>query len=142
MSRRKNLPGVPHRIDVHVGERLRIRRKLLGLTQTHLAQAVGVTFQQVQKYERGTTRVSASRLYEFSQILNVRTGYFFDDMPDEVALDGVLGSVAPTSERERMNDHHTVELVESYYRIANPSLRDKLRMLIQMLAAEGGFESS
>ncbi len=72
-------------IDVHVGARLRQRRTLLGMTQTNLGDALGLTFQQVQKYERGTNRISASRLYDLARLLDVTVEYFFDDMPAAVA---------------------------------------------------------
>ncbi len=72
-------------IDVHVGARLRQRRTLLGMTQPNLGDALGVTFQQAQKYERGTNRISASRLFALSRVLDVPVEYFFDDMPTAVA---------------------------------------------------------
>ena len=75
----------PDPIDVAVGARMRMRRKTLGLTQTALAEALGITFQQVQKYERGANRVSASKLYEIAQTLQVPVTYFFDGLADPVA---------------------------------------------------------
>ncbi len=72
-------------IDVHVGARLRVRRKLLGMSQTTLGEAIGLTFQQVQKYENGANRISASRLFDLLRVLDVPVEYFFDDMPPEVA---------------------------------------------------------
>ena len=77
--------GKRHPVDEHVGERVWQRRKLLGMTQTDLGDAIGLTFQQVQKYERGTNRISASRLCELSRVLNVPIEYFFEDMPTAVA---------------------------------------------------------
>ncbi len=74
-------PGVPHLIDVHVGAVVRRRRKELKINQTELAEAVGLTFQQIQKYERGTNRISASKLYEISQFLKMPVGYVFDGLP-------------------------------------------------------------
>lgn len=70
----------PHPVDIYVGQRVRERRKLLGVTQEKLGEALGLTFQQVQKYERGTNRISSSKLYELSQFLGVPIGYFFEDM--------------------------------------------------------------
>ena len=72
-------------IDIHVGRRVRIRRKLLGMSQTVLGDLIGLTFQQVQKYERGANRIGASRLFELSQVLDVPVSFFFDDMPEEIA---------------------------------------------------------
>ena len=73
--------GVPSLIDLHVGRRLRQRRSLLGMSQEYLGESVGVTFQQIQKYERGSNRIGASRLYQFSIILDISVAYFFEDMP-------------------------------------------------------------
>ena len=72
-----------HPVDVHVGVRLRQRRNLVGLSQTKLSESVGLTFQQIQKYENGTNRISSSRLYEFAKVLNVPVSYFFDEMPSK-----------------------------------------------------------
>ena len=81
-------PGDGHPVDRHVGKRLKLRRTLVGITQGKLAEALGLTFQQVQKYERGANRVSASKLFQLAQVLDVPIQYFFDDMPDEVAASG------------------------------------------------------
>ena len=85
--------GKPHPVDVHVGARVRLRRTLLGMTQTDLADALGLTFQQVQKYERGTNRISASRLYDMCRVLDVTVEFFFEDMPPDVA--GISPGSAP-----------------------------------------------
>ena len=77
--------GIPSPVDVHVGARLRQRRTLLGMNQTKLGEAIGLTFQQGQKYEKGTNRISASRLYALSGTLDVPIEYFFSDMPTAVA---------------------------------------------------------
>src|SRR6516225_2063372 len=75
----------PSPIDVHVGSRIRLRRTLLGMSQERLGEALGLTFQQVQKYERGVNRVGASRLFDLSRVLDVPISFFFDDMPDALA---------------------------------------------------------
>src|SRR6184192_1119568 len=82
--RRQKLEG-PNPIDVHVGSRIRLRRTLLGMSQERLGEALGLTFQQVQKYERGVNRVGASRLFDLSRVLDVPISFFFDDMPDSLA---------------------------------------------------------
>jgi ribosome-binding protein aMBF1 (putative translation factor) len=79
----------PSPIDVHVGSRIRLRRTLMGLSQERLGEALGLTFQQVQKYERGVNRVGASRLFDLSRVLDVPISFFFDDMPEPLA--GVYG---------------------------------------------------
>ena len=101
--RKKRKSTAFDRIDIHVGGRVKIRRKNLRMSQTTLGEAVGVSFQQAQKYERGANRISASRLFEISQVLDVPVSYFFDGMPGEIAdrpdaeepdLE-ILGSVRP-----------------------------------------------
>src|SRR2546430_15710580 len=90
MARREQAGGVekegrPSPIDVHVGSRIRLRRTLQGMSQERLGEALGLTFQQVQKYERGVNRVGASRLFDLSRVLDVPISFFFDDMPDSLA---------------------------------------------------------
>jgi len=88
------MPGAmtPHPIDIHVGSRLRARRVQLGVSQTDLADALNVTFQQIQKYERGTNRISASKLFEATQFLKISPGALYDGLVDPNALDAVLPS--------------------------------------------------
>jgi len=74
--------GTPNPIDVHVGIRIRLRRTMLGISQEKLAEKLGITFQQVQKYERGLNRVGASRLWDISQVLNTTVGFFYEDLDD------------------------------------------------------------
>lgn len=81
------MPAKPNPIDVHVGQRVRLRRMLLGMSQEKLGEQLGLTFQQIQKYERGTNRIGSSRLYMLSQILDVPVSFFFDDMPPSVLED-------------------------------------------------------
>src|SRR5262245_31431626 len=73
-----------HTVDVHVGARMRQRRTLLGMSQSKLGDAVGLTFQQIQKYERGTNRIGSSRLFEFAKVLDVPVSHFFEEMPANV----------------------------------------------------------
>src|SRR6201995_1970339 len=99
MARGEHVVGVekesrPSPIDVHVGSRIRLRRTLMGLSQERLGEALGLTFQQVQKYERGVNRVGASRLFDLSRVLDVPISFFFDDMPEPLA--NVYGSYQTT----------------------------------------------
>lgn len=90
----------PHPVDIHVGRRVAERRLALGHSQTHLSQAIGVTFQQVQKYEKGANRISASKLWDVSRFLGVEIGYFFEGLPDQPAATGPaadLGPIQPTT---------------------------------------------
>ncbi len=118
-------------IDVHVGARLRQRRALLGMTQTNLGNALGLTFQQVQKYERGTNRISASRLFDLLRVLDVPLEYFFDDMPPEVAASSLAkgrgkAKKLPSYEPDPMATRETLELVRAYYKISDPQVRKRL----------------
>ena len=101
--------GVPSEIDVHVGQRLRVRRSLMGFSQEKLASLVGLTFQQIQKYERGTNRVSAGRLYELSQILDVPVTYFFEQIASQSNDDNNALGMAKTF--LHYNKYETAEAV-------------------------------
>ncbi len=127
--------GLP--VDVHVGMRMRQRRALLGMSQTALANAVGLTFQQIQKYERGTNRMGASRLYEFAKVLDVPVPFFFDEMTPAIAGEKRKPG-RPRVEPDDMDvstKRETLELVRAYYKIRNPQVRSHVRNLVQTLAA-------
>ena len=132
--------GKPSPVDVHVGARVRIRRTLLGLSQTKLGDALGLTFQWVQKYERGTNRMGPSRLYDLAQVLDVPIQYFFDDMPTATAassptLGGGRAKKPPSYEPDPMAKRETLELVRVYYKITNPQVRKRLFEMIKALGA-------
>lgn len=123
----------PDPIDVHVGSRVRLRRTLLGMSQEKLGMALGLTFQQIQKYERGANRIGSSRLYRLSRILDVPVSFFFDDLPSEgtnLAPGLSEGSPEPF-ESEQLSKRETLELVRAYYRIRNPRLRKRLFELVK-----------
>jgi transcriptional regulator with XRE-family HTH domain len=126
--------GVPNPVDVHVGKRLRVRRLFLGMNQEALANALGLTFQQVQKYEGGANRVSASRLAAAAEILNVPISYFFAELPPvdtEVSLkDQAL--------RERLERPETIELVRLYYAIPDPAVRQQFLEMVKAVAHSNG----
>jgi transcriptional regulator with XRE-family HTH domain len=131
----------PNPIDVHVGTRVRLRRTLLGMSQEKLAEAIGLTFQQVQKYERGANRVGASRLYDLSRVLDVPVSYFFEEMASGVvsAAEARLGGMSeeapsPTFEADPMMRRETLELVRAYYRITDPQIRRRLFDLTKAIA--------
>src|SRR6201987_3522514 len=107
--------GFPNPIDVHVGARIRQRRTLLGMSQEKLGEAIGLTFQQVQKYERGANRVGASRLYDLSRVLDVPGAYFFEEMAP--AGEARAGGGEGSSEADPMLKRETLELVRAYYKI-------------------------
>ena len=124
----------PHPVDVHVGRRLRLRRKLLGMTQIKLGEAVGLTYQQIHKYEKGANRIGSGRLYDFSETLEVPVGYFFDDMPPNLETN-VDGDNLPSPENNAvvMRDE-TQLLVTLYYSAKTPRLRKSVFELIKALA--------
>ncbi len=100
-----------HPVDVHVGQRVRQRRWMLGMTQQQLAERVGIKFQQIQKYETGMNRVSASRLWDIAEALDVAVSYFFEGLDGETAARALSATPDLTVDREAM------ELVRSYYAI-------------------------
>ncbi len=136
--------GKPHPVDVYVGARVRQRRTLNGMTQTNLGDALGLTFQQVQKYERGTNRISASRLYGLSQLFDVPIEYFFEDMPPEVATispaakkRGTMNEL-PSYEPDPVVKRETLELVRAYYKIDDAEIRKRVSELIKRVGAAEG----
>src|SRR5690349_15987392 len=138
-SRRRGSPqkDIPNPIDVRVGARLRLRRNMLGLSQEKLGEAIGLTFQQVQKYERGANRIGASRLHDLSQVLDVPVSFFFDDTDPVRAPAIPAGFAEPAAEAfdaDPLRRRETVELVSAYYRIDDPALRRRLFALARALA--------
>lgn len=134
-------PGTPHPVDVHVGSRVRLRRTMLGMSQEKLGDAVGLTFQQIQKYERGANRIGSSRLYQFSHILGVPVAFFFEDMPSEALSNGPKSVTTGMSDNDQsaldqdpMSRQETLELVRAYYRIQDPKVRKKLYELLRSMA--------
>jgi len=138
--RRRQKSDKPNPIDIHVGSRVRLRRTLLGMSQEKLGEAIGLTFQQVQKYERGANRVGASRLYDLSRVLDVPVSYFFEEMSPGVAsaaearLGGLEEAPSPTYEADPMMRRETLELVRAYYRIGDPQVRRRLFDLTKAIA--------
>jgi len=125
------LAPTPHPVDAHVGARLRARRTVLGMSQERLGEALGLTFQQVQKYERGTNRISASRLYELSLVLDVPVGFFYEDyapLADAGRAAPAAGYAAAALQREAL------ELMSVLQRIADPESRRKLLNLAATIA--------
>ncbi len=130
--------GTPHPVDVYVGRRLRQKRTIAGLSQEAVGKEVGITFQQVQKYERGINRMGSSRLYDFAKVLKVQISYFFDGYGDYAVGEGkALGlaeAPATSFEHEKMDDRETLEVLRAYYRIKNPMLRKRVIELIKAMA--------
>ncbi len=141
-SRGRTPLGEPNPIDVHVGHRIRLRRTLLGLSQEKLASLLGLTFQQVQKYERGMNRVGASRLWDISKVLEVPINFFYEDMNKDVASQSPRMFSIPDSkplllqedevsyDTDPMQKQETIELVKAYYKIPNRKAAKQLFDLI------------
>ena len=134
----------PSPIDTHVGARIRLRRTLMGMSQERLGEALGLTFQQVQKYERGVNRVGASRLFDLSRVLDVPISFFFDDMPEPLAaMHGshhstrAAGGFAEAQDGfgsdDALSRRETLELVRAYYRIHDPAVRKRVFDLIKSM---------
>ena len=128
-------------VDVHVGRRVRLRRTLLGMSQEQLGEALNITFQQVQKYERGSNRISSSRLWDIAQILDVPVSFFFDDMSDDTDaqsprkmrtgngdMDFAEQATDPMARRE------SLELVRAYYKITQPQVRKRITEMVKAVA--------
>lgn len=126
--------GKPDPVDVHVGSRIRMRRLFLGMNQETLAKALGLTFQQIQKYEGGANRVSASRLSATAEILGVPVSYFFSDLPPEDAA----ANKEEEAQRERLHRPESIDLVRFYYAIPNPELRQRFLDMVKTAAHPGG----
>jgi transcriptional regulator with XRE-family HTH domain len=139
-SERSEREHRPSPIDSHVGSRVRLRRTLMGMSQERLGEALGLTFQQVQKYERGVNRIGASRLFDLARVLDVPISFFFDDMPDALG-NGVGGrraygfsETADGFEDDTLHRRETLELVRAYYRITDTAVRKRVFDLIKSLA--------
>lgn len=130
-----------HPVDVYVGRRLRLKRTIMGMSQEALGKATGVTFQQIQKYERGINRMGASRLYHFAKLLSVPVSYFFEGYGDEESdLDlPVYGVAEPEMlafDHENVSSRETMDIMRAYYKIKNPAVRKKIADLVKAVADE------
>ncbi len=128
-------------IDAHVGKRLRQRRIELGMSQQKLSGVTGVSYQQIQKYERGTNRIGASMLWLLSDVLNVQPAYFFDGLSRRGRGPAALGGLAEQEkagyDAELLSDRETMELVKAYSGVADPQVRKGVRQMLGALAKSG-----
>jgi transcriptional regulator with XRE-family HTH domain len=132
----------PHPIDVHVGGRVRLRRTMIGMSQDKLADALGLTFQQIQKYEKGVNRIGASRVFEISKILNVPIQFFFDDYDMRTGSYGFAeqGPDDGASMMELLNSPEGVQLCKHFASIRDPKVRKRVLELVKTLSdGEGAF---
>ncbi len=131
----------PNPIDVHVGSRIRLRRTMLGMSQEKLGGALGITFQQIQKYEKGTNRVGASRIQAISNILNVPVSFFFEDAPGE--NHGQAGMAEASSSNyvvDFLSSSEGLQLNRAFVKISDAKVRRKLVDLVKTLAADAEVE--
>jgi transcriptional regulator with XRE-family HTH domain len=122
--------GVPHPVDIHVGKRIRMRRQYLDINQGTLADALDLTFQQVQKYESGTNRVSASRLAEIAKVLGVPVWFFFEGLPAE----GVSQRTEDQQRNDWLEQPETIALIRLYYAIPDDSVRREFLAMVKAVA--------
>ena len=128
---------LPNPVDLHVGARIRLRRKILGVSQERLADALGLTFQQVQKYERGANRVSASKLYEIAATLQTQIAYFFEGLADPSAAQA--GETAPGAERfvqDFLMTPEGLELAGLFPKITRARVRRRVLDLVRSMAED------
>ena len=132
-------PRKSNPVDAHVGGRVRLRRMLLGMSQEKLGESLGLTFQQVQKYEKGSNRIGASRLFELARILGVSVQFFFDELggPEGLAAAGQPGFAEPAGDDrlgEFLNSREGIELNRAFLRIEDPKARRAILELVRSLA--------
>jgi len=131
--------GKPDNIDIHVGKRLKIRRSLLGLSQEKLAEAIGLTFQQVQKYERGVNRISAGRLYQFSKILSVPITYFYEQFQNDNGPKSISYGMSDNAQEgfggdDPLQDKNIIKLIASYQNNQSQELREEVLHFAKKMA--------
>ena len=126
----------PNPIDKHVGSRVRMRRMMLGMSQEKLGDALGLTFQQVQKYEKGTNRIGASRLQQISQILQVPVAFFFEGIPSVPGAPQVTVAPSPAYATDFLATSDGLRLTKAFMRIENARLRRRIVDLVQEIAPE------
>lgn len=132
----------PNPIDIHVGSRIRLRRTMLGMSQEKLGDSLGITFQQIQKYEKGTNRVGASRLQNISAILNVPVSFFFEDAPGEAGsgAGGMSESASPNYVVDFLSSSEGLQLNRAFVKIHDPKVRRKIVDLVKALGSEAETE--
>jgi transcriptional regulator with XRE-family HTH domain len=133
----------PNPVDIHVGNRVRLQRMLIGISQEKLGERLGLTFQQVQKYEKGINRIGASRLFELSRVLGVPVQFFYEDAPVSGAQSAAPGFAERSSDShvfEFLSSREGLELNRAFSRITDPKVRKSVLDLVRSLADEAGGE--
>lgn len=137
----------PNPMDIHVGSRVRLRRMVIGMSQEKLGEKMGLTFQQIQKYEKGTNRIGASRLFQLSQILDVPVQFFFEDAP--LSMTGRAGAAAGFAESKTeaflldfLNSRDGLELNRAFVKITDPKVRKRVVELVRALSEDVTMEAT
>ena len=134
----------PNPMDAHVGTRVRLRRMLLGMSQEKLGEHLGLTFQQVQKYEKGVNRIGASRLFDLSRVLGVPVQFFYDEAPasmvQETSAPGFSDRPAESYVVEFLSTREGLELNKAFAKISDPKVRRSIVELVRSLGGEDGGE--
>jgi transcriptional regulator with XRE-family HTH domain len=140
MAVRLQLPRkkAPNPVDKHVGRRVRMRRKMLAMSQEKLGAALGLTFQQVQKYENGTNRMGASRLQQMSDILQVPVEFFFEGAPNALEPHGSGSALSVAQIDDFISNSDGLRLIGAFMRIDNAAVRRRIVMLVQEIAGDDG----
>lgn len=126
----------PNPVDIHVGARVRLRRKAMGLSQADLAEGIGLTFQQVQKYERGANRISASKLYEMARTLKVPLAYFYDGYSADPAVANFAASASEQSVNDFLITAEGVELASAFPHVKSATQRRGILELVRSLVED------
>lgn len=128
----------PNPIDIHVGSRIRLRRNMLGMSQEKLGENLGITFQQIQKYEKGTNRVGASRLQAIASIMSVPVSFFFEDAPgqDGIPRGGFAEDNAMALAAEFCSTPEGLQLNRAFVKVADPKVRRRIIDLVKSLAGD------
>ncbi|NBO18296.1 MAG: XRE family transcriptional regulator [Proteobacteria bacterium] len=123
-------------IDAHVGRRLRLRRTMMGLSQEALARSVGITFQQVQKYEKGTNAMNSNRLFEFARFMQVPIAYFFEGLEQHASplREGFAEDNATFEHAKNVSDRESLEMMKAFKRIKEQTVRKRLADLVRAVA--------
>lgn len=136
-TKKKTKPK-PNPIDIHVGTRVRLRRTMLGLSQEKLGDSLGITFQQIQKYEKGSNRIGASRLQKLSEILKTPISFFFEDAPssEKTIVGGLSEADSPNYLVDFLSTSEGLQLNKAFANIKDPKVRKKIIDLVCSLADE------
>lgn len=150
-SRGRTEEGEPNPVDVYVGSRIQVRRQMLGLTQEKLASLLGLTFQQVQKYEKGGNRIGASRMWDIAKVLGVNVEFFYADMPEDISHQSPRNLINSNTQNLQDEDTRTpidpmlktetLKLVEAYYKIKPKKLRDEFLNLFMLIVENNSTQA-